>query len=80
MSGDSVIPTWEQVSGSSPSPPLPSYIRLKSRYEAGQREHGDDWTNWPVERFAKEIREEMDDITIYQMMRAYVNRERGGKR
>lgn len=45
--------------------------RLRARYEAGQAEHGDDWTRWPAERFAMEMQQEMDDLRIYSAMQRY---------
>jgi hypothetical protein len=51
--------------------------RLRARYEEGQAEHGDDWTTWPPERFAHEIQQEMDDITIYAAMQRYAAVRRG---
>jgi hypothetical protein len=53
--------------------------RLRARYEAGQEEHGDDWTEWPAERFAREIQQEMDDLRIYSAMQRYADAVRRGR-
>ena len=41
---------------------------LAERFEAGAREHGDDWGKWPLERFASEVVEEHMDILLYIAM------------
>jgi len=66
------LPTWEQVRAHlAVTPGGPTDLRLRARYEHGQREHADDWTTWPDQRFLAEIQEEEDDIRIYTAMRLH---------
>lgn len=72
---------WNEAVALVNSPPRSADIEMmRSRFVAGNKEHGGDIWTWEDEKFPKEIAEEFYDLVIYCALRRAVRhfqRQRG---